>query len=590
MPGPVSIILVRDSLPCHSCCSGIQDLIQDLNTQLLNTIIAEFDKVEGSPTPEPTRTSADVSNMATGASSSGKAGIMDPMDELFPRVEIDGLLKGTTILADAKSDAWKTKKEALEGLQAILNQGSNKKLKPTMGKTSLILSITVQPMFGSVGEIGQVLKARVTDSNKVVQSLALDIVSRIATGMGKAFEKHTRLFVLPISSVLADQKAPVRATALQTLTAMATACDGLESMVSGVSSALETSNPLQKGTLLQWLVDWFKEHEPSPNLDINPWAALVVSTLDDRNTDVRKGAQALLPTLITCAGFDYVLQQTNSLKPASRSTAVPLIQAARSATASSRNVSQGEKVPSKSIMVPADSPPDSPTSSVTKPPTKAVGVRRKLPQGTVRPDSRPDTPSNDTASNKLPVKATGALKRPGTTVVPPPSQLNNFLPFHGSNQEAKRARLGKDAQKWINESGPTRKDLAELLQNQMEAHCSKDLIAQLFSHDHNAVNDHINGLTMICDFYNNATQSDSVEEEATCLAVLDLPLKYVSIKAHEPQSNLASKCLDTLETVLLFVRHAGYQLTDNEALCFVPTMIYKVMSFLLMSFLLLVSS
>ena len=143
MPGPVSIILVRDSLPCHSCCSGIKELIQDLNTQLLNTIIAEFDKVEGAPTPEPTRTSADVSNMATSASSSGKAGIVDPMDELFPRVEIDGLLKGTTILVDAKSDAWKTKKEALEGLQAILNQGSNKKLKPTMGKTSLILSITV---------------------------------------------------------------------------------------------------------------------------------------------------------------------------------------------------------------------------------------------------------------------------------------------------------------------------------------------------------------------------------------------------------------------------------------------------------------
>src|SRR6266550_4142349 len=447
-------------------------------------------------------------------------------------------------------------------------------------------------MFGSTGEIGQVLKARVTDSNKIVQSLALDIVSRIAAGMGKAFEKHSRLFVLPISSVLADQKASARATALQTLTAIATACEGLESMVSGVSSALETSNPLQKGTLLHWLVDWFKEHEPSPNLDTNPWVALAVSSLDDRNTEVRKGAQALLPTLITCAGFDYVLQQTNSLKPASRSTAVPLIQAARPATTSARNVSQGEKVPSKSIVVPPDSPPESPTSSVTKPATKAVGVRRKLPQGTVRPESRPDTPSNDTASNKLPVKATGALKRPGTVVAPSsaaPSQLNNSLPFHGSNQEAKRARLGKDAQKWINESGPTRKDLAELLQNQMEVHCSKDLIAQLFSHDHNAVNDHINGLTMVCDFYNHAAQSDSVEE-ATCLAVLDLPLKYVSIKAHEPQSNLASKCLDTLETVLLFVRHAGYQLTDNEALCFVPTMIYKVMSFLLMSFLLLVSS
>ena len=57
-----------------------------------------------------------------------------PLDDLFPRVEIDGLLKGTTILADAKSDAWKTKKEALETLQAILDQGANKRLKPSMGE------------------------------------------------------------------------------------------------------------------------------------------------------------------------------------------------------------------------------------------------------------------------------------------------------------------------------------------------------------------------------------------------------------------------------------------------------------------------
>lgn len=71
--------------------------------------------------------------MATSTSVSTKANVIDPMDELFPRVEIDALLKGTAILADGKSDAWKTKKEALEALQSILDQGSNKRLKPGMG-------------------------------------------------------------------------------------------------------------------------------------------------------------------------------------------------------------------------------------------------------------------------------------------------------------------------------------------------------------------------------------------------------------------------------------------------------------------------
>ena len=56
------------------------------------------------------------------------------MDELFPRVDLDSLMKGTTILTDSKSDAWKTKKEGLETLQAILDQGANKRLKPSMGR------------------------------------------------------------------------------------------------------------------------------------------------------------------------------------------------------------------------------------------------------------------------------------------------------------------------------------------------------------------------------------------------------------------------------------------------------------------------
>lgn len=117
--------------------SGVKELLGDLNPQLLATIQSEFDKVEGKEAPEPSRTSADLLNM-TPASGSGQAAApgADAMDDLFPRVEIDGLLKGTTILVDAKSDAWKAKKEALEALQAILDQGPNKRLKSNMGMLS----------------------------------------------------------------------------------------------------------------------------------------------------------------------------------------------------------------------------------------------------------------------------------------------------------------------------------------------------------------------------------------------------------------------------------------------------------------------
>lgn len=427
------------------------------------------------------------------------------------------------------------------------------------------------------------LKARVTDTNKAVQSLALDIVARIATGMGKPFEKHSRLYALPIATVLSDQKAPIRNAAIQTLTAIATACEGVDSLVSGFATAMETTNPLQKATLMNWLAEWFADHEPSSPPDLHSWAASVVSSLDDRSGDVRKGAQALLPIVVRFAGYDFVLQQSNSLKPASKATAVPLIQAARPAHGSVSDASAPVAQPAAkkpAVSIPSSSAsvspvPPSPTaaaapSAAVRAPSK-LGVRRKIPQSSSRPDSRAETPD-------LGVRPPGVsgLKRPGNQApqqAQPAAQVS-VATFHGINPDAKRPRLGKDVQKWINEGGPTRKDLAEQLQSQMEPFASKELVAKLFSHDHSAVNDHIAGLGMIADFYATAFGDETLEK--VCIANLDLPLKYVSIKAHESQSNLVSKCLDVVEAILEFLRNVNYQLADNEAVCFVPTIVYKV--------------
>lgn len=494
------------------------------------------------------------------------------MEDLFPRVEIDGLLKGTTILADAKNDAWKTKKEALETLQAILDQGANKRLKPTMG------------------EIAQVLKARVADTNKAVQSLALDIVARIATGMGKPFDKYTKLFVVPVATVLSDQKAPIRAVAIQTLTAIANACEGIDSMVHFLGTALEATNPTQRASLMGWISDYLKENPPS-SLDLSNLASTIVSCLDDRNADVRKGAQALLPALVTFVGFDKVIGHTSALKPASRKTAVPLIQAAKELAtpppASAPPTKPVPKVPT-SIAAPAASPtpppsplPAAPTSSGA--PSKVSGVRRKLPQGTVRPESREET--LEEPSNGIKVAGKVGLKRPGApapAAKPATSTTLASLPFSSMSMEAKRARLTKDLQKWINEAGPTRKDLADLLQHQMEPHASKELVDQLFSHDHNAVNDHVSGLSAVQEFFLAAATGDDKygapvdDMRAVGLACSDLALKYVSIKAHEPQSNLTSKCLDVVEALVSFLRSMDAQFDDPEAMCFVPTFIYKV--------------
>lgn len=468
------------------------------------------------------------------------------------------------------------------------------------------------------------LKSRVTDTNKAVQTLALDIVARIATGMGKPFDKQTKFFVVPVASVLSDQKAPIRASALATLTAIATACEGMDALVHWLTTALEVNNPVQRSNLLNWIAGWFKEHEMTPGIDLGSWVPTVVSCLDDRSADVRKGAQAVLPFLIASAGFDKVMAQTNNLKPASKASAVPFINAARAsapsssalsaapaaaAPAAAKSASAAKAAPPKPIM-PSSPPssaastlPPSPTSaappaSKVAPASKLTGIRRKLPQGTIsRPESRAES-VDEAPTSRLPGKPGSGfgLRRPGmpvpsalktapppaTATSPPPAMATGDMAFTGMNVDAKRSRLAKDPGKWINEAGTTRKDLADLLQHQMEPYASRDLVAQLFSTDHNAVNDHVAGLATIAEFYGDLQAGDekfglSAEElKAVGIANSDLALKYVSIKAHEPQSNLIAKSLDAVDSVLAFLRSIDYQLSDNEALCFIPTMIYKV--------------
>ena len=143
--------------------------------------------------------------------------------------------------------------------------------------------------------------------------------------MGKPFEKRTKFFVVPVVTAPSDQKALIRAAAIQTLTAMADACGGLKPMVHFLGTALEATNPTQRVSLLGWLADYLKKHPPFPSLDLGAWAGTVVTCLDDRNTDIRKGVQTLLPALISSISLDKSWPK-RTLKPALCTTAVPLIQ------------------------------------------------------------------------------------------------------------------------------------------------------------------------------------------------------------------------------------------------------------------------
>jgi cytoskeleton-associated protein 5 len=432
------------------------------------------------------------------------------------------------------------------------------------------------------------LKARLADINKLVQGHALDIVARIATGMNRPFEKYSRILVLPVAQVMADQKANIRASACTTLTAVANASEGIDSMAHFIGTALESTNPLLRTTLLGWIAGWLKANHFSSSTDISNWVPSLVSCLEDRSADVRKGATSILPIVIAHVGVDYVIEKANALKPASRSAVMPLIQAAKAAAPPRPASTLTPAAPPPPTTAPKSTTPvsEEATAPAAAPSRKGL-LSRRLGAASPRPASRaenePEPPSPGGSLGMI--KKGHALKRPLSVSAKPPTPVlssSDSLPFITASPDPKRGRLAKDGSRWVIESGPSRKDLFEALQHQMETHASQELLSLLFSHDHNAVNDHIAGLTMICDCYTSTAAGEesfgvSIEEaKAILIANADLPLKYVSTKIHEPQPNLMNKCLDVLDSVLALLTSAAYLLSDAEASCFVPTMIHKV--------------
>ncbi|CAG8499882.1 1285_t:CDS:10, partial [Ambispora leptoticha] len=99
---------------------GIRTFIQDLNATQLATIDTEFEKVADQAPPQPTKSSAEFAGSSGG----------DALEELFPKVDI-GAQFTSKMIADCNDDKWKTRKDGLEQIKAIVD--ANQKIKPNLG-------------------------------------------------------------------------------------------------------------------------------------------------------------------------------------------------------------------------------------------------------------------------------------------------------------------------------------------------------------------------------------------------------------------------------------------------------------------------
>lgn len=438
------------------------------------------------------------------------------------------------------------------------------------------------------------------DTNLAVKMLALGIVSKIALGMGQPVEKHVRILAAPVANVCADQKVGTRTAALACLSAIKGAC-GLDPLYGGLATSLETANPLLRASVLGWLAAELQASPPSPSADLAPLAAPIISCLEDRNGDVRKGATAVLPYVIANAGYDFVVDQTSKLKAASKSTVMAVIQNAKplasagapapiqaAASAPSRSSAGTPKPASRTVTAPrtATKPMVEAPRQLARPEPaasrslamKALGGRPASRASTEEDDpfSRPASkmkpvvkgrPLSNMSSHEQPASSSSHRSAPATPVEQPPI-------FTASDPKLKRARAKKDI-RWLCDQ-PARPEHLAHLEGQMEqSGVDQALISLLFSKDHQREKDFEEGLKQMETFYAVDGEAFGLSFE-TVKAIqnnnVDLVLKYLAIRLSSNNSILTNKSLDVLARVL------GPEMTLSQLDCqiILPAVTQKV--------------
>ena len=98
-----------------------------------------------------------------------------------------------------------------------------------------------------------------------------------------------------------------------------------------MGSSLEIAKPEVRSSHLNWFLERAADSEAMKGLDLCTFASPIISCLEDRNAEVRKGAIALLPTIVQSIGIDSLLEEASNLKPASRNNVIPMIESCRPA-------------------------------------------------------------------------------------------------------------------------------------------------------------------------------------------------------------------------------------------------------------------
>ncbi|XP_068460139.1 cytoskeleton-associated protein 5 isoform X2 [Clinocottus analis] len=538
---------------------------EDEKPALLTQIDAEFEKMQGQSPPAPikfTKKSAAEEEADEGEEQEEDGGAAQDVMDLLPRTDISDKIS-SDLLSKIGDKSWKIRKEGLDETAAVISEA--KFITP------------------NIGDLPMALKARLSDSNKILVQQTLTILQQLSTAMGPGLKQHVKSLGFPIITVLGDSKANVRAAAMTTLQAWVEQT-GMKDWLEGedLSEELKRENPFLRQEVLGWLAEKLPTLRTVP-VDLMMCVPYLYACLEDRNGDVRKKAQDALPTFMMHLGYDKMDKAAGKLKTSSKDQVLGMLEKARAlmpakpAAPAKAGGGRGSAEPSRAASAPRSAASEDCVDS--KPEVKKIrggggGAAGKKPPSPPEEPVPPSSKEKDSNANKKPPSkgkaAAGsqqgaAGKKPATKNQKDDEDRSGPIFVLIPNSKEQRIKEEKQLKvlKW-NFTTP-RDEYLEQLKTQMSTCFAKWLQDELFHLDFQR---HVKAIGIMIERLES-------ESEAT-ISCLDLILKWFTLRFFDTNTTVLMKVLEYLKLMFAMLNREDYHLTEYEANSFIPYLILKV--------------
>ncbi len=471
---------------------SISDVLADIKPALLATINDEFAKVSSSSLPVPTRT------VRYKSSGNATAAVSKTVD-LVSRTDISDAVE--PLLGDLEKPEWKARQDGLIAIEKMLQQAS---YCITPSCSNLIAS----------------LKLRLKDSNKVVATQTLTLLSVLARSFGPGGDVFSRQILPGVLTHVGDSKKSVQDTAVSCLDAWSDAL-GAEKTVSSVLFALEPDSPAVRACLFAWISNRWKSVASCK--DMHLLAKPIVEGVINKAAEVRGPAEQLFNLFVTKFGSDQVRSQIRNLKPAQAKdveSVLDKIETANNTRPKVEKEAKEDKENARSSVQPAASTAGSSVVTGAAAPKKSLHFERE-------------------------------------SVAPAPA-APEVLCMNSNDGKEKRTGKDKRGRTITAETVAEASEQLISLRDQFGRCASEPMLSRLFASDFKKVVEGCNALL--------AQVAESPSGKSAVLECSDLIIKWCVLRLYEgSNSQLVTRVFDVLNSLLDAFEDGGKFLDETEA-------------------------